>query len=76
MAAALATAIVLLVPRMTVVAVPLAALAALSRVVVGVHYPHDVLGGTALGVAITAAVAAGAASPMSRLAVHVRERLR
>ncbi|MFI6066730.1 phosphatase PAP2 family protein [Micromonospora sp. NPDC051227] len=36
---------------MTVVAVPLAALAALSRVVVGVHYPHDVLGGTALGVA-------------------------
>nr|WP_161556660.1 phosphatase PAP2 family protein [Micromonospora acroterricola] len=40
MAAALATAIVLLVPRMTVVAVPLAALAALSRVVVGVHYPQ------------------------------------
>ncbi|MBM0230880.1 phosphatase PAP2 family protein [Micromonospora sp. STR1_7] len=37
MAAALATAIVLLVPRMTVVAVTLAALAALSRAVVRVH---------------------------------------
>ena len=32
---------------------PLALLAALSRVFVGVHYPHDVLAGLLLGVAVT-----------------------
>jgi undecaprenyl-diphosphatase len=75
-AAALATAIILLSRRMAVVVVPLAALAALSRVMVGVHYPHDVLGGTVLGVAITAAVSVAAVPPTTRLAIRLRQRRR
>ena len=41
-AGALATAVLLLSPRWGLLAAPLALLAALSRVFVGVHYPHDV----------------------------------
>ncbi|MBW4704193.1 phosphatase PAP2 family protein [Micromonospora sp. RL09-050-HVF-A] len=52
-AGALATAVLLLSPRWGLLAVPLALLAALSRVFVGVHYPHDVLAGLLLGVAVT-----------------------
>ncbi|MEV4845161.1 phosphatase PAP2 family protein [Micromonospora matsumotoense] len=52
-AGALATAVLLLSPRWGLLAAPLALLAALSRVFVGVHYPHDVLAGLLLGVAVT-----------------------
>ena len=54
-AAAVATAI--LVPRLRWPALLLAALVALSRVYLGVHFPLDVLAGALLGSAVGAAVA-------------------
>ncbi|WP_436536062.1 phosphatase PAP2 family protein [Actinoplanes sp. HUAS TT8] len=54
-AGALATGVVLLVPRLASVAVPVALVVALARVLAGVHYPHDVLAGLGLGVAIAVA---------------------
>ncbi|MEV4198623.1 phosphatase PAP2 family protein [Micromonospora globbae] len=48
-AGALAVATLLLSRRIGLVALPLAALAAFSRVFVGVHYPHDVVAGMLLG---------------------------
>lgn len=53
---ACATALVLAVPRLRVPLYALAALIAVSRVYVGVHYPLDVLAGAALGVAIAIAL--------------------
>jgi len=53
--AAVATAI--LVPRLRVPALVLAALVALSRVYLGVHFPLDVLAGALLGSLVGAAVA-------------------
>jgi membrane-associated phospholipid phosphatase len=50
-AAAFATAVVLESPWSAVPLVPLAVGVATSRVVVGVHYPSDVVGGVVLGVA-------------------------
>ncbi|MEW9547494.1 phosphatase PAP2 family protein [Nonomuraea sp. NPDC050783] len=50
---------------------PLAALMAFSRVFVGVHYPHDVLGGFLLGAALAplfALLVVGAVTPAVRLA--------
>ncbi|WP_067973493.1 phosphatase PAP2 family protein [Nocardiopsis trehalosi] len=52
-------------------AVPLAALEGYSRVFLGVHYPHDVLVGLAVGALVAAAVMA-AAAPVARLVVHLR----
>ncbi|GAA0384843.1 hypothetical protein GCM10009541_29520 [Micromonospora gifhornensis] len=75
MAAGLATAIVLLSRQMVVLAAPLAALAALSRVAVGVHYPYDVLCGVALGVLIiTSTVSVTAAPATARLTSRLRQR--
>jgi undecaprenyl-diphosphatase len=54
---ACATVLACAVPRLSVPFVLLAAAVAWSRVYVGVHYPLDVLAGTALGVAIGLAVA-------------------
>ncbi|GAB3948598.1 hypothetical protein GCM10027614_46010 [Micromonospora vulcania] len=56
LAGALAITTLLLSRRLGLVALPLAALAAFSRVFVGVHYPHDVAVGVLLG-ALVAAVA-------------------
>ncbi|MEU8180308.1 phosphatase PAP2 family protein [Micromonospora sp. NPDC049047] len=55
-AGALAVTTLLLSRRLGLVALPLAALAAFSRVFVGVHYPHDVIAGVLLG-ALVAVVA-------------------
>jgi undecaprenyl-diphosphatase len=49
---ACATVIALLVPRVRIPALVLAAAVAWSRVYVGVHFPLDVLAGAALGAAI------------------------
>ncbi|MBQ0905760.1 phosphatase PAP2 family protein [Micromonospora sp. U21] len=49
LAGALAVTTLLLSRRLGLVALPLAALAAFSRVFVGVHYPHDVVAGVLLG---------------------------
>ena len=53
---ACATVLALAVPRLRWPLVALAALIAVSRVYVGVHYPLDVLAGAALGVLIGLAV--------------------
>ena len=51
-AASLATACILAVPRIFWFAAPVAVLLGFSRLMVGVHYAHDVLSGFALGVLI------------------------
>ncbi|MEU0546904.1 phosphatase PAP2 family protein [Micromonospora sp. NPDC005979] len=56
LAGALAVTTLLLSRRLGLLALPLAVLAAFSRVFVGVHYPHDVAGGLLLG-ALVALVA-------------------
>ncbi|MEU5836498.1 phosphatase PAP2 family protein [Streptomyces diacarni] len=56
LAAALAVGLALTRPRLAAVTLPLAAAAALLRVLVGVHYPHDVLAGAVLGGAVAAAL--------------------
>ncbi|MET8229483.1 phosphatase PAP2 family protein [Micromonospora sp. NPDC005298] len=53
-AGALAVTTLLLSRRLGLVALPLAALAAFSRVFVGVHYPHDVAAGVLLGALVAA----------------------
>jgi undecaprenyl-diphosphatase len=74
LAAALAVGLALLRPRLAAVTLPLAGAAALLRVLVGVHYPHDVLAGAVLGGAVAAAsllaflpLARRAASRLGRL---------
>ncbi|MFJ6196698.1 phosphatase PAP2 family protein [Micromonospora sp. NPDC092111] len=64
-AGALAAAVLLLSRRLGLVAAPLALLAALSRVFVGLHYPHDVLAGLLLGVAVTLLGTALAVHPVA-----------
>src|SRR5450759_4792221 len=54
-AAAFTTAVVLELPWSAVPLVPLAGAVAASRVVIGVHYPSDVVAGVALGVAAAVA---------------------
>jgi undecaprenyl-diphosphatase len=56
LAAGLAVGLAVLRPRLGVITLPLAGAAALLRVLVGVHYPHDVLAGAALGGAVVAAL--------------------
>src|SRR5699024_1773760 len=58
LAAAFATACILVVPRLAWFALPLALAIAASRVAAGVHYVHDVLSGLALGALVVAAVVA------------------
>jgi membrane-associated phospholipid phosphatase len=54
-AAGLAVAVVMVIPRLGAVALLLAALVTLSRVALGVHYPHDVIAGVLIG-AVTVAM--------------------
>lgn len=54
-AAGLATMLVHLEPSLHVIAVPFAVLVALSRIVLGLHYPSDVLVGAAIGILLAAA---------------------
>ena len=56
LAAGIAVGIALLRPRLAAIALPLAAAAALARVAAGVHYPHDVAAGAALGASVVAAI--------------------
>lgn len=56
LAAALATAVVLLAPGWWRVAVPVALLVGASRVALGVHLPHDVVDGLVLGPVVVLAV--------------------
>jgi membrane-associated phospholipid phosphatase len=55
-AAAFTTAVVLEIPWTWVPLVPLSAAVAASRVVIGVHYPSDVVAGLALGAVVAGAV--------------------
>ncbi|UNZ17505.1 phosphatase PAP2 family protein [Streptomyces sp. 891-h] len=55
LAAALAVGLAMTLPRLAAVTLPLAGAAALLRVLVGVHYPHDVLAGALLGSACAVA---------------------
>lgn len=77
LAAGLGVGVAMLWPRLAAVTLPLAGAAALLRVVVGVHYPHDVLAGAILGGTGVAAVllallplAQRAASRLARLRGH------
>jgi membrane-associated phospholipid phosphatase len=56
LAAALAVGIVFVRPRIGVIAVLVAGVVAVLRVLTGVHYPHDVLAGLALGGVMAAVV--------------------
>lgn len=49
LAAGLAVGLAVLWPRLAAITLPLAGLAAILRVLVGAHYPHDVLAGAVVG---------------------------
>lgn len=63
LAAGLAVGLAMLWPRLAAITLPLAGTAALLRVLVGVHYPHDVLAGALLGGAVVAAALLALMSP-------------
>ena len=67
-AGALAAGLIMIAPRLAVLAVPLALLVAVARVAGGVHYPHDVLAGLLLGTAVTVALLLSAGPVADRLA--------
>ena len=65
---ALAVGLALTRPRLAPLVLPLGVLAALSRVVAGIHYPHDVLAGLLLGGATSGALVIALIAPAARLA--------
>ncbi|MEU8035552.1 phosphatase PAP2 family protein [Streptosporangium sp. NPDC049078] len=75
LAAGLAVGLALLRPRLAAVTLPLAVAAALLRVMVGVHYPHDVLAGVLLAAAVVTAVLLTFTPPAVRLVSPLLERL-
>lgn len=60
--------------RWGLIALPIATLAAFSRVFVGVHYPHDVLTGYLLGATVTATITLLLARSGARLVTWGRTR--
>jgi|GEM_PF-313195 len=75
LAAGLAVGLALLRPRLAAVTLPLAAAAALLRVMVGVHYPHDVLAGVVLAAGVVTAVLLAFTPSAERLVSPLLERL-
>ena len=73
LAAALATACIIAVPRSAWLAVPAAVLAGAARLAAGVHYLHDVAAGLALGTVVVTLVVVLLDRWMARLPV-ARER--
>lgn len=63
LATGIAVGLTVLRPRLAAVALPLAGAAALLRVAVGVHYPHDVAAGALLGAAVVVATLIVASPP-------------
>ncbi|MBQ1012174.1 phosphatase PAP2 family protein [Micromonospora sp. M51] len=66
-AGALAVTTLLLSRRLGLVALPLAALAAFSRVFVGVHYPHDVIAGVLFGALVAVVITPLLARPIGEV---------
>ncbi|WP_158220318.1 phosphatase PAP2 family protein [Kineosporia sp. A_224] len=62
-AAAFATAVLLEQPALGVALVPLSVVVAASRVVIGVHYPSDVIAGAVVGVVVGVAASAVPCGP-------------
>ncbi|MGY3246131.1 membrane-associated phospholipid phosphatase [Streptomyces sp. TE4109] len=73
LAVGLAVGLAVLRPRLAAVTLPVGAAAALLRVAVGAHYPHDVLAGAVLGASVVAAVLL-AFLPLARRAASAIER--
>ncbi|MFI6771109.1 phosphatase PAP2 family protein [Streptomyces sp. NPDC050355] len=71
-AAALAVGIAIAWRAAAWAALPIALLTGFSRVFVGVHYPHDVAAGLALGAAVAALGAALLSSPATDLVLRMR----
>lgn len=68
LAAGLAAGLVVLRSRLAILAVPMGVVAALLRVLAGVHYPHDVLAGMILGCCIAVAAWLSFTPGVARLA--------
>ncbi|MGY4973966.1 phosphatase PAP2 family protein [Streptomyces nigrescens] len=71
-AAALAVGLTLACRATLLLALPVALLTGLSRVFVGVHYPHDVLAGLTLGAAVAALCTALLGGPTTDLVARMR----
>ncbi|GAO06793.1 phosphatase PAP2 family protein [Streptomyces lydicamycinicus] len=71
-AAALAVALALACRATLLLALPVALLTGLSRVFVGVHYPHDVLAGLTLGATAAALCTALLTRPTTNLVTRMR----
>jgi membrane-associated phospholipid phosphatase len=70
-AMAIAVGILAMAPRLGLFAMPWAALIALSRVAVGVHYPHDVLAGVLLAMLVVVLAARFLTPHVERLLVRM-----
>ncbi|MFD6880950.1 phosphatase PAP2 family protein [Rhodococcus sp. 105337] len=73
-AASLATACVLAVPRIIWFVAPVAVLLGFSRVAGGVHYVHDVLSGFALGVLVVTGITVALLPLVDRLYLRLPDR--
>ncbi|MFJ2034042.1 phosphatase PAP2 family protein [Streptosporangium sp. NPDC087985] len=75
LAAGIAVGLAVLRPRLAAVTLPLAVAAALLRVLVGVHYPHDVLAGVILATSVVVAVLLALTPTATRLVTPLLGRL-